>query len=163
MFTRLREKRLPPLVKLAVILRSRTQCDFRAWGLCHGRNGNPTRSSSNHFPNIARTIQKLLSLAKQNLFEAIPDGALPFRGFVKALACPLKLGVVSQTVAQLCIQKNSLSLDGQKGKRQYLRVCQTSCLLGREYHGRVGFPPNYQFAWATWHSLEKMRSGSYLS
>ena len=87
--------------------------------------------------NICYTVEN-----GKDLFEAIPDALVPFRGFVKALACLLKLGIVSQIghgMATKVTDHITISLDGQKGKRVCLRVCQTSCLLGGEHHVRVRF------------------------
>ena len=55
------------------------------------RKDHPETSCSRILNNICCGLEN-----GKDLFEAIPDGPLPFRGFVKALACLLKLGVVSQ-------------------------------------------------------------------
>ena len=49
--------------------------------------------------NFSRTVENICYALEngKDLFEAIPDGPIPIRGFVKALACLLKLGMVSQS------------------------------------------------------------------
>ena len=54
------------------------------------RKDHPETSLSRILDNILYTVEN-----GKDLIEAIP-GPLPFRGFVKALACLLKLGVVSR-------------------------------------------------------------------
>ena len=55
------------------------------------RKDHPETSCSRILDNICYTLEN-----GKDLFEAIPDGPVPICGFVKALACLLKLGVVSQ-------------------------------------------------------------------
>jgi len=57
--------------------------------------------------NFSRVLDNIFYIVEngKDLLEAIPDGPVPIRGFVKALACLLKLGVVSQMAHQLCVPK----------------------------------------------------------
>ena len=81
------------------------------------RKAHPETSISRILGNICQTVEN-----GKDLFEAIPDGPLPLRGFVKALACLLKLGVVSQMghSTAVCSINNSSShhisrwLEGQE-------------------------------------------------
>jgi len=83
------------------------------------REDHPETSFSRILDNILHTVDN-----GQDLFEAIPDGPIPFRGFVKALACLLKLGVVSQMVmARLCVQNNSSSYHTSRGLAGQETVC----------------------------------------
>ena len=59
--------------------------------LSNYRKDHPENSFSRIFDNICYTVEN-----GKDLLEAIPDGPVPIRGFVKALACLLKLGLVSQ-------------------------------------------------------------------
>ena len=58
------------------------------------REEHPERSLLRILENICYTIEN-----GKDLLEAIPDSPLPFRGFVKALACLLKFGIVSHGTA----------------------------------------------------------------
>ena len=78
---------------------------------------HPESGFSRILDNICHTVEN-----GKDLFEAIPDGPLPIRGFVKALACLVKLGVVSEIghstpVCSKITHRIPMSLDGQKGKR----------------------------------------------
>ena len=80
--------------------------------LSNYRKDHPETSFSRLLDKIYYTVEN-----EKDLFEAIPDGPVPIRGFVKALACLLKLGVVSQwAIAQMCVPKVThritTSLDG---------------------------------------------------
>ena len=67
--------------------------------LSNYRKDHPETSFSHILDNICYTVEN-----GKDLFEAIPDGPIPIRGFVKAIGCLLKLGVVSHGTA-VCVAK----------------------------------------------------------
>ena len=65
---------------------------------------DPETSFSHILDKIVSTMEN-----RKDILGAIPDGPLPFRGFARALACLLKLGVVSQMSHGTAVRSNNYS------------------------------------------------------
>jgi len=117
------------------------------------RKDHQESSFSRILDNICYTVEN-----GKDLLEAIPDGPVPIRGFVKALACLLKLGVVSQCALKIT---DCVTISLQTVRRARDSVYEFSKQVASWVENvMVAFDSdaNYYFTWATWRSLEEMRS-----
>ena len=67
----------------------------------------------------------------KDLFEVIPDQPFPARSLFKALACLVRLGVVSALIIASHSRFHLCDLDGEQGESKRLRICEGSGILGQ--------------------------------